>query len=91
MRASGGLVGSDPDRELPRLLPKDHRVRLATADVRSVLDQLGLDLTRFGEAWFADPPDLLVGRETLDDLRASTESLRRSLRELDALCRPVEP
>jgi hypothetical protein len=91
MRASGGLVGFDPEHELARLLPKDHRARMATTELRQVLEQLGLDLTRFGGAWFADPPNLPEGREAIADLHASAEALRRSLRELDALCRAVEP
>ena len=91
MPASGGLVASDPERELARLLPKDHRVRLAAAEFRQNLAQLDLDLGRFREAWFADPPRFDDGREAIADLLAAARKIEGAVRELEAICRPVDP
>jgi hypothetical protein len=91
MPASGGLLGCDPEGELPRLLPKDHRVRLASAEMRQLLAQVELDLGRFGVAWFSDPPCLEGGREAVSDLVLTADRIRRAARELEALCRTLEP
>jgi hypothetical protein len=86
-----GLLALDPERELARLLPKDHRVRAATAQFQRNVAQLDLDLAEFREAWFADPPRLDEGRRSIQELLATARKVENALRELDSICRPVEP
>ncbi|MCI4355748.1 MAG: hypothetical protein L3K18_01215 [Thermoplasmata archaeon] len=91
MSRAGGLLSTDPERELARLLPKDHRVRMAAAEFRLNLEQLDLDLAKFRDAWFADPPRFDEGRDAITDLLASAHRVERVVRELEAICRPLEP
>ncbi|MCI4369748.1 MAG: hypothetical protein L3J81_00285 [Thermoplasmata archaeon] len=91
MPSSGGLLAIDPDRELARLLPRDHRVRFASAEFQQNLAQLELDLTLFREAWFSDPPRFDDGRRAIADLLASARKVEAAVRELEAICRPLDP
>jgi hypothetical protein len=91
MPSSGGLLALDPDRELARLFPKDHRVRLASSEFQQNLSQLELDLAQFREAWFSDPPRFDDGRRAISDLLASARKIEAAVRELEAICRPVDP
>jgi hypothetical protein len=91
MSRSGGLLSLDPDRELARLLPRDHRVRLASSEFQQNLAQLDLDLAQFRDSWFADPPRFDEGRRAIADLLASARKVEAAVRELEAICRPVDP
>ncbi|MCI4325594.1 MAG: hypothetical protein L3K00_06915 [Thermoplasmata archaeon] len=84
-----GLLAYDPAGELTRLLPKDHRIRSATAQFQQNVAQLDLDLAQFREAWFADPPRFDDGRVAIQDLLATARKLETALRELESICRPL--
>jgi hypothetical protein len=91
MPSSGGLLALDPDHELARLLPRDHRVRVASSEFQLNLAQLELDLALFREAWFTDPPRFDDGRRAIVDLLGSARKIEAAVRELEAICRPVDP
>ncbi|HEV8049348.1 MAG TPA: hypothetical protein VGP88_02015 [Thermoplasmata archaeon] len=91
MPSARGLLALDPERELARLLPRDHRVRLASSEFQQNLAQLELDLAQFREAWFSDPPRFDDGRQAITDLLASARKIEAAVRELEAICRPVDP
>lgn len=90
MPPRSGLVARDPEGELVRLLPKDHRIRAATAQFQQNVAQLDLDLAEFRDAWFSDPPRFDDGRRAVQDLLATARRVENALRELESICRPVE-
>ncbi|MCI4318047.1 MAG: hypothetical protein L3J96_05855 [Thermoplasmata archaeon] len=91
MPPSSGLLALDPERELARLFPKDHRIRAATAQFQQNVAQLDLDLALFRDAWFSDPPRFDDGRRAVQDLLATARKVENALRELESICRPIEP
>jgi hypothetical protein len=91
MPPRSGLLALDPEGELARLFPKDHRVRFATAQFQQNVAQLDLDLAQFREAWFADPPRFDDGRRAILDLLATARKVENALRELESICRPIDP
>jgi hypothetical protein len=89
MPPGSGLLSYDPAGELARLLPKDHRIRTATAQFQQNVAQLDLDLAQFRDAWFSDPPRFDDGRRAIQDLLATARRVENALRELESICRPV--
>ncbi|HZY69957.1 MAG TPA: hypothetical protein VFF67_03135 [Thermoplasmata archaeon] len=84
------LLGMDPERELPRLLPKDHKVRAATADCRRSAELALAAVAEYERAWTADPPDFDGGREAIRKLRLAIDDLRGAARDLEVVTRPIK-
>ena len=83
-----GLLGIDPDRVLPRLLPKDHKVGLAASECERNLEAVGAALQEFRGRWYADPPDVEGAVLAIRDLVARAERLRGAARDLATIVPP---
>jgi hypothetical protein len=83
-----GLLGIDPDRVLPRLLPKDHKVGLAASECEANLEAVTDALQEFRIRWYADPPDLEGALRAIRDLVARTDRLRGAAKDLVTIVQP---
>jgi hypothetical protein len=86
-----GLLGIDPDRVLPRLLPKDHKVGLAASECERNLEAVAEALREFRSRWYADPPDLDGALRAIHDLVARTDRLRGAAKDLVTIVQPRPP
>jgi hypothetical protein len=74
---------SPEEQRLPRLLPRDRRYLLATAECQRNLEAAIALLRQFRAAWFeSDPPEVTLAQEISQNLLRVSDDIRNSSREL---------
>jgi len=82
----------DPALGLPRLLPRDHRVRYAVIDCARDLEGARRSLDEFRARWFRDdPPAPEAARTAATELLEASLRLRNAARELLRTVQPESP
>jgi hypothetical protein len=75
--------------EARTLLPRDHKIRIASTELRRNLEELERLHAAFDNKWLTDdPPDFGGGRALLAELAEGLLRSKNSLRELIHLTRP---